>query len=387
MNTIDNAADVERGLAAITDWNKSSNSPQAAAGLWRMALEQVAPATANSAPFWQRRVGPSWVFVAASLFIVMLITVALLPAMGKARASSRSSVARGVAESAAPAALAPSDVWRGAEGRSLNRQGTAAGLLAGLPENKGDATAPPAAISPDRFVIRKATLDLTSGQVRSTFSKAGMAINEALGEYIETSSLTGEGSTAAATITLRVTSSRLSEVLNQLRLLGTVTAEAASGQDVTDAVVDLEARIRNEQRIERELLALVDKRPDAPLKDLMEIRAQLAAVRGLIESLSGQRERIGRLVSLATVLVTIRAADGPKPVVEKAEGISEYFLTSIESAWSSALHALADTTAFLIRVVVGGIVWWILAILGTAMVWKLYRRAMSTLAAEPAPVG
>ncbi len=236
----------------------------------------------------------------------------------------------------------------------------------------------------DRFVIRKSTLDLTAAEPRVTFAKVNLVLNEALGEYVETSSLTGDGT--SATITLRVAAGRLSEVLNQLRTLGKVTSETSSGQDVTEKAVDLDARVRNEQRIEKELLELIDKRPDAPLKDLLEIRAQLASVRNEIESLIGQRERLGRLVSLATVLVTIRQQDAPKPV-EKAEGIGDYFKASIERSWHVSLLALADTAAFLVRAFVGGLVWWVIAIVAVTAAWRMSKRSHAKRATEPAPVG
>ncbi|HZW06655.1 MAG TPA: DUF4349 domain-containing protein, partial [Phycisphaerales bacterium] len=235
-------------------------------------------------------------------------------------------------------------------------------------------------------VIRKTTLDLATPDVRAAFSKAGLVINEALGEYVETSSLTGEGPAAQGSLTLRVSARRLSEALNQLRPLGVVVSEATTGQDVTDAVVDLDARIRNEQRIEKELLALIEKRPDAPLKELMEIRSQLAGVRGQIESLIGQRERIGRMVSLATILVTIRPptpVDALKP--EKADGIGTYFSSSIADAWRSSLQALIDTAAFLVRTLVGGLVWWVLAAAVTVACVRAFRRAFPRGGAEPAP--
>jgi hypothetical protein len=229
----------------------------------------------------------------------------------------------------------------------------------------------------ERFVVRKASIDLAAAEVRGTFAKAGLVLNEALGEYIETSSVNGEGAAATATATLRVTAGRLSEVLNALRQLGKVVAEQTSGQDVTETVVDLDARIRNEQRVERELLAMIDKRPDAPLRDVMAIRAELTTVRSQIESLMGQRQRIGRTVSLATVVVTIRTTDDVKTEPES------YLAVRMEQAWTRALRSLVDTAAWIVNVIVGGAVVWLglggVAVLG----WRIARKAQRQRVGAP----
>lgn len=241
-------------------------------------------------------------------------------------------------------------------------------------------------VTPDRQVIRKAQIDIrTTDNVRIAFLKAQQVISEAGGEYIENAALTGEGDRTVATVTLRVAAARLSEVLGRLRELGVVASESASGEDVTDRIVDLEARLRNEQRVEEELLELLKSRQDASLAEVLQLRTQIASVREEIERLIAQRDRLGRLVALATILVSIQPAAAPiEPPA--ADGIGAYFIDSITKAWNSSLRVLVDTAAFLLRMLIGGIVWWVLLIaivLGLRAVWRSHARAAAT---EPAPV-
>lgn len=414
INTTDNPSPLERALASLTDGPQRTEDEVISGGLWLKALEQSAPTSAQPIPLLKRTIPAPWLSAAAVLILFVLTAAIMMPAMSKHRGVDHAAMTPGaISPSTAPGIAMGggepgelADVRKykfntgdDAELRGMGRARTAPEaqivsdyLVAGTPP----PPPPPSSSSPsqssahipaDRYVIRKTTLDLTATDVRTAFSKANLVINEALGEYVETSSLTGEGPTARATITLRVAANHLSDALNKLRPLGTVVSEASTGQDVTDTVVDLEARLRNEQRIERELLALIDKRPDAPLKDLMEIRSQLEQVRGQIEYITGQRERVGRLVSLATILVTINAAEAPPKPVEKEKGIGDYFKESMSSAWHNSLVALADTAAFLIRTLIGGIVWWIFAIIAATAVWKLSKRILAKQAAEPVPVG
>ncbi|MBU0617402.1 MAG: DUF4349 domain-containing protein, partial [Planctomycetes bacterium] len=209
-----------------------------------------------------------------------------------------------------------------------------------------------------RQIVRKATVELLTDDVRAVFLKAAMILSEADGEYVQVSSITGSGETAQASLTLRVAADRLSDVLNALRELGEVRSEQVAGQDVTAQVVDLEARLRNEQRVETELLDLLEKRNDAPLKEILELRTTLSNVRGEIERLTAQRHQLGRLVSLATVLVIIRT-DKTQPTDFSIAG---YFGDGVTRAWRRGLIFLADTFGVLLSVLVGGLIWWILLV-------------------------
>ncbi len=234
-----------------------------------------------------------------------------------------------------------------------------------------DASPPPAA---DRHVVRKASIEFKSTDVRAAFLKASLIPNAALGEYVEDSSVTGEGATVAANLTLRVTADRLPDVLNQVRELGTVTSEQVRGEDVTAQVVDIDSRLRNERRIEQELLELLENRQDAPLKDILELRTKLSEVRGEIERMEGQRATLGRLVSLATVLVLIRPAGAPPPAPEKSSILS-HLDDSFSAAWRTGVEFLIDSGAAIVRIGLGGLIWWAIAIAAIVLLRRQLRRA------------
>jgi hypothetical protein len=219
-------------------------------------------------------------------------------------------------------------------------------------------------------------MELESPDVPAAFAKAAHAVSEARAEYVQDSSLTGEGKNARATLTLRIAADRLGAAMNDLRALGTVKTENTTGEDVTSQAVDLDARLRNEQRVEAELLALLEKRSDAPLKEILELRQSLSSVRESIERLSGQRQHLGRLVSLATVLVIIRAPDQHDQPPAPA-GLWTYFSKNIEASWTTGLAYLADTVAALLRVLVGGIIWWTLAALALLAAARHHRRTLA----------
>jgi len=225
-------------------------------------------------------------------------------------------------------------------------------------------------------VIRKATVELTTPDVRAAFLKAANLVSAAQGEYVEASTISGRETSLRADLTLRVAASRLSDVLNALRELGEVRSEQTGGEDVTGQVVDIEARLRNEQRVEAELLELLQSRKDAPLDEILEVRSSLASVRRSVEQLTAQRDRLGHLVSLATVLVIIRRGDAPEPVQDS--GLLGYFAESCHVAWQAGVRVLVWTVGGVITVVVGGLVWWVLLIIVLLLVRRRLHRRRAT---------
>ncbi|MBL1216061.1 MAG: DUF4349 domain-containing protein [Planctomycetes bacterium] len=393
------ANSIEEHLAKLTE-------PAASTGdLWKKALAVVStgPQTKKGPTRWKR---PEWLRTVHPLMAAMLVIVVgaalmaiLMPSLERQRLPSavgsngipsftRADVERGMVAapnsggspfggrsafetpglvSAEPSSAqgeyeygfsegsaAPADMTRS---RRMHQEQTPA---ADLQETAGPV---------ERAVVRKATMELKTDDVRSTFLKASMAIREAGGEYIQDSSLTGEGQHAQANLTLRVAAGRLPEVLRELRELGEVDSERVTGDDVTAQMVDIDARLRNERRIEQELLGLLEARDDSPLTEILELRTQIGYVRRNIEQLQAQQQQLGRLVSLATVLVIIRHDQ-----TKAADGIWTYFKASIVDAWSYGLGFLADSVAWIVTVVVGGLVWWIIAGIAFLIAWHTYKK-------------
>jgi hypothetical protein len=239
-----------------------------------------------------------------------------------------------------------------------------------------------APVASPRSVIRKATLELAVPDTRETFAKCQHLLRLDLGEFVEGSSLTGQGNDARGQLTLRVAAARMDEVLNTLRTLGKVDSENATGDDVSAQVVDLDAHLRNERQVEAEVLKLLESRKDAQLKDILELRDKLSSIRGSIESLQGRRDTLGRQISLASVLVLVRPDTSEKPV-PKPSSLFDGFTNEMSNAWTSGLSALTQTLAFLIRIAIGGLIWWLLLFAAIAAARRAIRRWIPDPAAIP----
>src|SRR5256712_7297593 len=244
----------------------------------------------------------SWRTAGAALAVVLigLFTVNLLREQFPSVALRRNREPQG----AVPAPLPPSaSVDQAARAPELN-----APQAGGFPV-PGRVGAPPipAPYNPGepalRRVIRTASVMLEVGDLDETASRL-TRIAEVAGGFIADSSYAAAGSTPEGTFVLRVPAPRFADVLSQVASLGHVQQRRISGQDVTEEYVHLRSRIRNLERYEQRLLALVDRA--AKVSDLLEIEQELARVRGEIEMLTGRARYLDRQVDLAMIQVSAR---------------------------------------------------------------------------------
>lgn len=346
-------------------------APASASGLAGRALASSRPAQHGSSPM--RDFLGDWKHAAALgavgfLLLVVVVGIAL-PSVGSSRGSVSSraleSVTAAKVEYVVPSSPPAGDALRGMVGEQTGRRSTA-----------DDA-------SGRRQVIRTADLDVRVANGRDAYASASSLVREDLGEFVSQTNFSGVEPYTAATVTLRVNADRIQSVLQSLRALGEVASESTGGEDVTDQMVDLDARLRNERRIEQELLTLLETRKDAPLEDILKVRDHLGRIRESIERLAAQQAKLANRVALATITARLSAKSEP---IARREGVLDYLGSELSAAWRCSIRALIDTVSFLLAVIVGGLIWWI--ILGGMIfaIRRWWRRRQRRLAVEPPPV-
>ncbi|MFA6044847.1 MAG: DUF4349 domain-containing protein, partial [Phycisphaerales bacterium] len=192
----------------------------------------------------------------------------------------------------------------------------------------------------------------------------------------------GEGDAARADITFRVRSERISLVLTQIRALGKPTSESLNSVDVTDRLIDLDATIRNERKVEADLLDLAEQRKGAALKEILELRGQLSEIRTRIEKLEAQKSNTNKQVEFSTIVLTLHHEAKAEPPVEKPKAD---FGSKLSAAWSTGTSGLGDTLAWCVESGIARLPMWIaLGAFGLAT-WVGVRRAIRWSGQEPRP--
>ncbi|MDQ7849837.1 MAG: DUF4349 domain-containing protein [Armatimonadota bacterium] len=154
----------------------------------------------------------------------------------------------------------------------------------------------------ERQVVRQAELTVEVASFEDA-SASLVRIAEDSGGFVAEST-TSQGEPPQGTFVLRVPARAFSRTLERVEALGQVRGRRVSGQDVTEEFVDLQARIRNLERHERQLLIFMERA--TRVADLLAIEQELSRVRGEIERLSGRLRFLAHRVELAALEVRLR---------------------------------------------------------------------------------
>jgi hypothetical protein len=212
------------------------------------------------------------------------------------------------------------------------------GLLGARASNV-DAYADGNAMRDDAKIIRSGSLQLDVADVRDALRK-GRDLATGFGGYIGASQQYRDGDSITANVSYRLPVERWEEALDAFRALGDPIGEQTDAIEVTDQIVDLDARIRNLKASET---ALVRHAADAvKIADLLEIESRLSDVRGQIEQLTAQQKNLVDRAAYATLdvtygteiaAVTKAASDwDPKAEVDRAGASLIGFLQALTSA-------------------------------------------------------
>jgi hypothetical protein len=180
---------------------------------------------------------------------------------------------------------------------------------------------------------------------------------------------------------MRVPAEKFGTAMEALRTAGTrVEREKATGQDVTEEYIDLEARIRTKQALEAQFLEIMKQAHT--VSDALEVQRQISDVRGEIEQLEGRRRFLENQSSLSTINVTIHT---PAAVVTTT---GTTFGDQIKRAFGDSIDTASAIVIGFIRLLGVGIPVFVLIILPIALVLRLlWRRAQRAMAANAPPTG
>jgi hypothetical protein len=234
----------------------------------------------------------------ATLLVVVMISMAGCAARGSAV------TARSDARSAAPAAMPAPPV---VEARPVE---------AVVKESYGGAESPASATATERMIISTVEMAITVEDTDKTLDELQKLVASKKG-YVTNSRMWREEERPLAQVTVRVPAETLNEMLASLRTLALrVESESTTGVDVTEQYTDTQARLRNLEATEKELLALLTEVRENRGKadEILAVHRELTNIRGQIEALKGKAQYLERMTALATINLNIRPKEAPRPV-------------------------------------------------------------------------
>ena len=206
--------------------------------------------------------------------------------------------------------------------------------------------------APGLAVIRTAELEVRVDDVRAAADEAGR-IARGAGGGIEAEDRSGSGEDGSATVQLRVPPKAFDETIRALSALGEERGRRLSSEDVTDQVVDLEARLATQRASVERVRALLGE-ADA-LGEVVQIESELTRRTADLEALQARLESLTARVDLSTIVLRLDGASGP--VAGDALGFGD----GLRGGWNALLATarVAAVTAgallpFLPLLLVGG---------------------------------
>jgi hypothetical protein len=238
----------------------------------------------------------------------------------------------------------------------------------------------------DRKIIRTARLELEVENVSAAVAEvedvavaAGGFVSESK-VFIDEPSKSGGGDdrtprrTETATVTIRVPAEAYQSVVGQLRgVAREVKSESSEASEVTEEYTDLQARLRNQEATEAQLLELLTKAETIP--DILTVQDRISPVRLEIERVQGRINLLDSLTDLATITVELAAF---VPPAEEQGWAAE--------AWDVAREGSQTAAVVLGSVaIVGSVVlaWLAVPALVIAAVWWRFGRRLSRLFQPP----
>ena len=142
-------------------------------------------------------------------------------------------------------------------------------------------------------------IDATVRRVESLASQSG--------GWVESAEVFGDAGYRSATVRIRVPADRLTNGVESLRALGRVTDEGVSSTDVTDRIIDNEARLTAWYAQEERLVTLLENAPT--VEDIIQIEQRIAQVRFDIEHVEASQRNLTNRVATSLITVDLRLPD------------------------------------------------------------------------------
>lgn len=229
-----------------------------------------------------------------ALLVSALLVMALLAASACASAPSK---APSVTMAPAPAPAAP--------GIRLPDFGS--------DQNQGKAPSTGTSTAQDRLIVRNGDMSLVVKDVTQARDDIAQLATRLEG-YVVSTAITGKDLNLRGNIVIRVPDTKFETALSELRKLSVrVNTERTSSQDVTEEYTDLQARLKNAEAAESQLLELL-QRADK-VDDILQVYQQLTQVRQQIEQLKGRIQYLERSSSMSLISVNLEPESSATPVV------------------------------------------------------------------------
>lgn len=224
----------------------------------------------------------------------------------------------------------------------------------------------------ERMIIWTGNISLIVKDAEKSLEKVE-AIAKDLGGYMVNSNSWHQEEQLRANLTIRVPAEEFDTAMARLKDLAIrVEHRNVSTQDVTEEYTDLDARLRNLEATEKELLELLTevRERTGKAEDILAVHREVSNIRGQIEQVKGRMQYLEKMTAMATINIELIPDALARPIVVAGWRPS--------GTAANALRILVKTLQF----IVDAAIWLIIYVLPTLVViaipffilWMIWRR-------------
>ncbi|MBD2460604.1 DUF4349 domain-containing protein [Oscillatoria sp. FACHB-1407] len=224
-------------------------------------------------------------------------------------------------------------------------------------------------------LIKTAELSIAVDSVEKSIDAATAIAAQQRGDVLGLQDNSPTDSRQNAYMQLRVPQEKLEATLNALAGLGTVQRQSIMAEDVSNQLVDFQARLRNLQKTEEMLLDIMER--SGSVGDVLKVAQELSNVRNSIEQIDAQLKDLQNRVAYSTINLNLEgaiASNSPDRTVG----------TQLGETWQRSTQSLRELTVDLLQLGIWLMVYspYLLVIAGIAYGYKRLKHRKQAIAPE-----
>jgi acetolactate synthase small subunit len=180
-------------------------------------------------------------------------------------------------------------------------------------------------------IIRTGSMSLLVPDVEKTIARLQEIAQAQFGDVLALDDTTPSqpGERHIATLKLSVPQDRFTQTMDAVAKLGGVQTRSVAAEDVTNQIVDSQARLKNLRHTEEDLLRIMDRQ--GKVADLLDVQNQISSTRDEIEQLDAQLKSMQHRVAYSALSISLED-EIPAALVGPGAG------TQLGDAWQTALR-------------------------------------------------
>lgn len=274
------------------------------------------------------------------LAAILILIVAFLILKNQTRAFY------GISSFSSPVTRTSETMDYGVSNQSLKMESLSMPSSAGYAKNIAYVPEAAPSISDSRMVVSTSHLSLLVKDVKASLAQV-KSYAENLGGYMVNSNITRPEEGATGTITLRIPSIKLEEILEYYRNLSVkVISENLEGTDVTDQYIDNNARLEILEKNKARFEQIMEEAKN--IDEILRVQNQIFSLQSQIDSIKGQQQYLEKTATMAKITIYLSTDELSLPYAPADTWSPKVIFKRAVRSLTSTLRSLGSVAIWLV---------------------------------------